>query len=102
MQIDWDLDWKTTWQANLIEDYHQTRYFASRGIDELNPLWSEMVKRKDYTMIAASWATSAALFDQFARKDPKLYRIAGVLQLVVTGLNAKRHRVGLPVLVVRF
>ena len=97
-----DVDWKATWHQNLVTDFHQTVYFAKNGINEINPLWKEMVRKKDYTLLASSWAVSAALFDQFARKDPKLYRIAGLVQFVVTGLNARNHRVGIPVLVVRF
>lgn len=97
-----DIDWAATWHQNLITDYRQTCYFAKQGIEELNPLWREMVERRDYTLLAASWAICAAAFDGLARRNPSLYRVAGAVQLIVTGLNARNHRVGLPVLVVRF
>lgn len=97
-----DLDYKATWQANLLMDWHQTRYFAEHGIEELNVLWKDMVKRKDYTLLGAGWALGAALIDSMGRRSPQVYRWVGAIQLLVVGLNARRHGVGFPVVVVKW
>lgn len=97
-----DLDWKATWQANLLMDWHQTRYFAEHGIEELNVLWKDMVKRKDYTLLGAAWTVASVFDDQVIGRWKSGYLLLAVKQIIVVGLNARRHGVGFPVVVVRF
>lgn len=96
------VDWPATHLQNLLMDYDQTCYFARHGIEEINPLWKDMVKRKDYTLLAAGWAVGGALIDSMARRSRLVYPIVGAVQLIIVGLNAKRHGVGFPIVTVRF
>lgn len=97
-----DVDFRATYLQNHFTDLRQTLGFARNGVEELNPLWQGLVKRKDYTLLAAGWVTEAILTDTLVERGKVRYRELALWRLVVVGLNARKYRYGIPVITVRF
>lgn len=97
-----DVDWKATYLQNHFTDLRQTLGFARRGVEEINPFYSQMVRKKDYTLLAAGWVTEAILTDALVERGKVKYRDLAVWRLIVVGLNARKHGYGIPVVTIRF
>lgn len=97
-----DVDFRATYLQNHFTDLRQTLGFARNNIREINPIWKDMVRKKDYTLLAAGWVTEAILTDALVERGKVKYRDLAVWRLIVVGLNARKHGYGIPVVVVRF
>lgn len=89
-------DWKEVWRANLLSDAIQTRAMADRGVKELNPLYRGPKEQIVPKMLLMGWAA-----ERLARNEDD-YRLLALVQIVVCANNGIRHKVGFPVLSIRF
>ena len=92
-----NIDLDATLLSNRITDYRQTVYFGQKGIEELNPLLKPLYK--DQSKLALAFLAGTVVEHNLLKRHKKELAI---WNFILVGLNARNHRIGIPVLSFRF